>query len=239
MKPGSCGPGVLGVYPVIYDEDGNEVPAGSGKAGNICIRNPWPGIFQTIWGQPERFVDTYYRKYNKDPDSKDWRDWPYFAGDGAVQARRRLLPDPRPGRRRDQRCRAPARDQGDRVRRADRPRGRRGGRGPGYRRHPRPRRGDLCLAQARLRAGPTRWKTRSARRSRPRSARSPGRRTSGSSPTCRRPGPGKIMRRVIASISNFADVGDVTTLANPEVVEEHPAPRAEREGRQRTTCRAS
>ena len=34
--------------------------AGSGKAGNICIRNPWPGIFQTIWGQPERFVDIYY-----------------------------------------------------------------------------------------------------------------------------------------------------------------------------------
>ncbi|HEY3088534.1 MAG TPA: AMP-binding protein, partial [Jatrophihabitantaceae bacterium] len=37
MKPGSCGPGVLGVYPVIYDENGDEVPAGSGKAGNICI----------------------------------------------------------------------------------------------------------------------------------------------------------------------------------------------------------
>src|SRR5947207_1269783 len=86
MKPGSCGPGVLGIYPVIYDEDGNEVEAGSGKAGNICIRNPWPGIFQTIWGQPERFVDTYYAKYNRDKDSKDWRDWPYFAGDGAVQA---------------------------------------------------------------------------------------------------------------------------------------------------------
>jgi len=86
MKPGSCGPGVLGIYPVIYDEDGDVVPAGSGKAGNICIRNPWPGIFETIWGQPERFVDTYYRKYNKDPDSKDWHDWPYFAGDGAVQA---------------------------------------------------------------------------------------------------------------------------------------------------------
>jgi acetyl-CoA synthetase len=31
---------------------------------------------------------------------------------------------------------------------------------------------------------------------------------------------GKIMRRVIASISNFADVGDVTTLANPEIVDE-------------------
>jgi acetyl-CoA synthetase len=38
MKPGSCGPGVLGIYPAIYDENGEEVPKGSGKAGNICIR---------------------------------------------------------------------------------------------------------------------------------------------------------------------------------------------------------
>jgi len=45
MKPGSCGPGVLGIYPIVYDEKGNEVEAGSGTAGNICIRNPWPGIF--------------------------------------------------------------------------------------------------------------------------------------------------------------------------------------------------
>jgi acetyl-CoA synthetase len=86
MKPGSCGPGVLGVYPVIYDEEGQVVEAGSGRAGNICIRNPWPGIFQTVWGQPERFVQTYYAKYNKNPESKDWHDWPYFAGDGAVLA---------------------------------------------------------------------------------------------------------------------------------------------------------
>jgi acetyl-CoA synthetase len=86
MKPGSCGPGVLGIYPVIYDEDGNEVPKGSGKAGNMCIRNPWPGSFQTIWGQPERYVETYYKKYNRDPNSKDWRDWPYFSNDGAMQA---------------------------------------------------------------------------------------------------------------------------------------------------------
>jgi acetyl-CoA synthetase len=86
MKPGSCGPGALGIYPVIYDDEGNEIKAGSGRAGNICIRNPWPGIFQTIWGQPERFVQTYYAKYCKNRDSKDWRDWPYLAGDGAVQA---------------------------------------------------------------------------------------------------------------------------------------------------------
>ncbi|HEY8295791.1 MAG TPA: AMP-binding protein, partial [Micrococcaceae bacterium] len=84
MKPGSCGPAVLGIFPVILDEDGQEVP--DGKAGNICITNPWPGIMQTVWGQPERFISVYYAKYNKDPGSKDWRDWPYFAGDGAVRA---------------------------------------------------------------------------------------------------------------------------------------------------------
>jgi acetyl-CoA synthetase len=41
---------------------------------------------QTIWGDPDRFVQTYYAKYCKNPKSKDWRDWPYFAGDGALQA---------------------------------------------------------------------------------------------------------------------------------------------------------
>src|SRR5262252_1088012 len=86
MKPGSAGPGVLGVFPVILDEKGNEIPKGSGKAGNICIKYPWPGIFQTIWGSPERFVETYFKKYNKDPKSKDPKDWPYFAGDGALLA---------------------------------------------------------------------------------------------------------------------------------------------------------
>jgi len=86
MKPGSAGPGMPGIYPIIYDEKGEEVKAGSGRAGNICIRNPWPGIFQTIWGDRERFVRQYYSKYCKNPKSKDWRDWPYFAADGAVLA---------------------------------------------------------------------------------------------------------------------------------------------------------
>jgi acetyl-CoA synthetase len=87
MKPGSAGPGVLGIYPVIYDETGAELTAGAVKAGNICIRNPWPGVMQTIWGDRERFVRQYYQKYNKNPKSKDWRDWPYFAGDGALLAK--------------------------------------------------------------------------------------------------------------------------------------------------------
>lgn len=86
MKPGSAGPGAPGIHPVIYDENGEEVPAGSGKAGNICIRNPWPGIMQTIWGDPDRYVNTYYRRYNRNPTSTDWRDWPYLAGDGALEA---------------------------------------------------------------------------------------------------------------------------------------------------------
>lgn len=86
MKPGSAGPGAPGIYPVILDENGQEVPPGTGRAGNICIRNPWPGEMQTIWGDPQRYIDTYYRRYNRNSASKDWRDWPYLAGDGALQA---------------------------------------------------------------------------------------------------------------------------------------------------------
>ncbi len=86
MKPGSAGPAVPGIHPIIYDEDGSEIPPGSGVAGNICIQNPWPGAFQTIWGDRDRYVNTYYAKYCKDRNSKDWRDWPYFPGDAAVQA---------------------------------------------------------------------------------------------------------------------------------------------------------
>ncbi len=86
MKPGSAGPALPGIYAAIFDDEGNEIPAGSGRAGNIVIRNPWPGITQGIWGDPERFIQTYYARYNRDPNSKDWRDWPYFAGDAATLA---------------------------------------------------------------------------------------------------------------------------------------------------------
>ncbi len=86
MKPGSAGPGMPGIYPVVLDEEGKEVKAGEGAAGNICIRNPWPGIMMTIWGDPDRFVKVYYEKYCRNKESKDWRDWPYFSGDGAVES---------------------------------------------------------------------------------------------------------------------------------------------------------
>ncbi len=86
MKPGSTGPGAPGIHPVVLDEHGQEIPAGEGRAGNICIPHPWPGLMQTIWGDPDRYVEQYFRKYNRDPASKDWRAWPYFAGDGALLA---------------------------------------------------------------------------------------------------------------------------------------------------------
>jgi acetyl-CoA synthetase len=86
MKPGSAGPGVPGIYPIIFDDDGKPLPAGSGKAGNICIQNPWPGLMMTIWGDDDRFVRQYFQRYNKNPKSKNWKDWPYMAGDGAVEA---------------------------------------------------------------------------------------------------------------------------------------------------------
>ena len=218
MKPGSCGPAVLGIYPEILDEDGNEVPMGSGKAGNICIRNPWPGIFQTIWGQPERFVSTYYAKYNKDPESKDWHDWPYFAGDGAVQAADgyfRILgrvddvinvAGHRLGTKElesaaltvDEVAEAAAVPVIDDVR----------GRvvemyvslKPGFAATPE--------VENKVKAA---IETDIGKIARPRYI--------WIVPDMPKTRSGKIMRRVIAATSNFTDTGDITTLANPEVVE--------------------
>ncbi len=85
MKPGSAGPALPGIYAEIRDDEGRVIPPGAGKAGNLCIRHPWPGITQGIWGDPGRFIQTYWARFSK-TDSKDWRDWIYFAGDAAVQA---------------------------------------------------------------------------------------------------------------------------------------------------------
>ncbi len=86
MKPGSAGPGLPGIYPIILDDNGNEIKPGEGKAGNLCIKNPWPGAFQTIWRNKERYIKTYYAKYCKNPNSKDWKDWIYMSGDAAVMS---------------------------------------------------------------------------------------------------------------------------------------------------------
>jgi acetyl-CoA synthetase len=218
MKPGSCGPGVLGIYPVIYDEQGNEIEKGTGRAGNICIRNPWPGIFQTVWGQPERFVETYYAKYCRNKDSKDWRDWPYFAGDGAVLAADgyfRILgrvddvinvAGHRLGTKEiesacltvDEVAEAAAVPLLDDLR------------------------GRVVEVYVALKPGIQASKEIEQKVSkaveveigpiaRPRNI--------WIVPDMPKTRSGKIMRRVLAASSNFADVGDVTTLANPEIVD--------------------
>jgi acetyl-CoA synthetase len=86
MKPGSAGRPAPGIEAAIYDDAGEPVEPASGRAGNLVIERPWPGMLQTVYGDPERFVDTYWRDFS-DVDSDDWRDWVYKAGDGAVHER--------------------------------------------------------------------------------------------------------------------------------------------------------
>ena len=219
MKPGSAGPGMPGIHPVIYDEDGSEVEAGSGKAGNICIRNPWPGAFQTIWGDRERYVSQYYEKYCKNKDSKDWRDWPYFAGDAAVQAQDgyyRILgriddvinvAGHRLGTKElESACLVvPEIAESAVVPLVDDIRGRVPDMyvslKPGY--EPSKEIQDAVTKSIERTIGPI---------ARPKNVYIV--------PDMPKTRSGKIMRRVLAAISNKADVGDVTTLANPEIVEE-------------------
>ncbi|WP_255196701.1 acetate--CoA ligase [Halorarius litoreus] len=86
MKPGSAGKAAPGIEPALVDDRGEELEPASGKAGNLIIKNPWPSMLQTVYGNDERFISTYWADFS-DTDSDDWRDWNYKAGDGAVQAK--------------------------------------------------------------------------------------------------------------------------------------------------------
>ena len=70
-KPGSATRPFFGVVPEIVDKDGEPVPAGTG--GYLVIKRPWPGMLRTIWGDPERYVEQYWKRF---PGI-------YFTGDGA------------------------------------------------------------------------------------------------------------------------------------------------------------
>ncbi|MFB6131530.1 MAG: AMP-binding protein, partial [Salinigranum sp.] len=85
MKPGSAGRPQPGIEPAVLDDGGDEIEPGSGEAGNLVITRPWPGMLQTVYGDDERFIETYWAEYS-DVDSDDWRDWTYKSGDGAVCA---------------------------------------------------------------------------------------------------------------------------------------------------------
>lgn len=83
MKPGSAGRPHPGIAANVYTDTGDPVPPESGEAGTLVIERPWPGMLQTVYGDPERFVNTYWAQYS-DTESTDWRDWVYCPEDGAV-----------------------------------------------------------------------------------------------------------------------------------------------------------
>ena len=83
MKPGSAGVPAPGIEANVYDDSGHPVEPASGKAGNLVIERPWPGMLQTVYGDDERFIETYWERFSE-TDSTDMADWVYEAGDGAV-----------------------------------------------------------------------------------------------------------------------------------------------------------
>jgi acetyl-CoA synthetase len=71
LKPGSAQIPLPGVSAAVLDEDGHEL--GRGQPGLLVLTEPWPSMLRGIWGDPERYKETYWSKF----------DGKYFAGDGA------------------------------------------------------------------------------------------------------------------------------------------------------------
>ena len=69
-KPGSATFPIPGIGAEVVDESGNRVERGGGY---LTLTNPWPGMLRGIWGDPERYKDTYWSRFSGR----------YFAGDGA------------------------------------------------------------------------------------------------------------------------------------------------------------
>ncbi len=80
MKPGSAGPGLPGIEAEVLDQDGK--PVGAGGAGYLTLHRPWPGMLRTLYRNDERFIEEYWAEYS-DTDSDDPDDWVYFPEDGA------------------------------------------------------------------------------------------------------------------------------------------------------------
>ena len=80
MKPGSAGPPLPGVSADIVDVRGS--PIGAGEAGYLIVNKPWPGMLRTLYNNDDRFINEYWREYSN-VDSDDSADWVYFPEDGA------------------------------------------------------------------------------------------------------------------------------------------------------------
>ncbi len=70
LKPGSATKPFYGIKPVIVDKNGKEIK-GAGE-GRLCIAQSWPGQMRTVYGDHQRFIDTYFSQFNGK----------YFTGDG-------------------------------------------------------------------------------------------------------------------------------------------------------------
>jgi acetyl-CoA synthetase len=72
-KPGTATLPFFGVKPEVVDDNGKAVPKNSG--GKLVVRQPWPSMLRGIWGDPKRFVETYWSEVKGN----------YFTGDGCRQ----------------------------------------------------------------------------------------------------------------------------------------------------------
>ncbi|WP_188785751.1 acetate--CoA ligase [Halobellus salinus] len=77
MKPGSAGPPLPGIGAHVVDTGGDEVEAG--QAGYLTVDRPWPGMLRTLYRNDERFVDEYWQTHS----DADAGEWVYFPEDGA------------------------------------------------------------------------------------------------------------------------------------------------------------
>ncbi|TFD47540.1 acetate--CoA ligase [Cryobacterium sp. Hh11] len=78
-KPGAAQVPVPGITIDVLDDDGLHV--GHGNGGLLVVTQPWPAMLRGIWGDPERFKETYWDKFEGTTGAKDGP--LYFAGDGA------------------------------------------------------------------------------------------------------------------------------------------------------------
>lgn len=76
-KPGSAMTPIPGITADVVDDEGRSVPNGSG--GYLVVTSPWPSMLRTIWGDDQRYVDTYWSRFKATADRGAY----YFAGDGA------------------------------------------------------------------------------------------------------------------------------------------------------------
>ncbi|XVH30797.1 acetate--CoA ligase [Haloferacaceae archaeon DSL9] len=77
MKPGSAGPPLPGVDARLVNAQGDEVEPG--KAGYLTVQKPWPGMLRTLYNNDDRFISEYWQTYSKPDEDK----WVYFPEDGA------------------------------------------------------------------------------------------------------------------------------------------------------------